>query len=140
NAVTFKVCFFARPLVSCNKVSAQATSEDDRLMIHSLIKQMPGGFDAMNSFVHNTIVLALEASHVQYENTFKRWCSSWIRARRQLFCQHFLLLQGSQAVRQIVTDWLVPELAVARQSSFEKWKQDVVEVPVMYISIATGYA
>ena len=34
---------------------AEATNEADRMMIHALIEQMPGGFDAMNSFVRETI-------------------------------------------------------------------------------------
>ena len=34
---------------------AEATNEADRMMIHALIEQMPGGFDAMNSFVGETI-------------------------------------------------------------------------------------
>ena len=51
--------------------SAEATDEEDRAMIHSLIEKMPGGFDAMNSFVRDTICKALEASHVQYENAYQ---------------------------------------------------------------------
>ena len=34
---------------------AEASNEADRMMIHALIEQMPGGFDAMNSFVRETI-------------------------------------------------------------------------------------
>jgi len=51
--------------------SAQASSEEDRLMIHSLIEQMDGGFETMSTFVRDTIYKALEASHFHYENTFK---------------------------------------------------------------------
>eukprot|EP00438_Fugacium_kawagutii_P022492 Skav229699 [mRNA] locus=scaffold3722:269180:269458:- [translate_table: standard] len=36
-----------------------------------LIEQMPGGFDAMNDFVRETICRALEASNQHYEQTFK---------------------------------------------------------------------
>lgn len=50
--------------------SAEATSEDDRVMIHSLIEQMPGGFDRMNTFIRETIRLALENSHEHYEDAF----------------------------------------------------------------------
>ncbi|CAE7667597.1 scube2 [Symbiodinium sp. CCMP2456] len=52
--------------------SAKATSEEDRQMIHRLIEQMPGGFEAMNSFVRETIYYALEASHQHYESAFKK--------------------------------------------------------------------
>ncbi|CAK9100562.1 unnamed protein product [Durusdinium trenchii] len=48
---------------------AQATSEEDRLMIHDLIEKMPGGFDTMNTFVRDNICQALEASHRHYETT-----------------------------------------------------------------------
>ncbi len=51
--------------------SAEATSEDDRVMIHSLIEQMPGGFDRMNTFIRETIRLALENSHEHYEDAFR---------------------------------------------------------------------
>eukprot|EP00435_Cladocopium_sp_Y103_P000002 s1144_g1.t1 len=37
----------------------------------ALIKEMPGGFDAMNDFVRETICRALEASHDHYEQTFR---------------------------------------------------------------------
>lgn len=37
----------------------------------ALIEAMPGGFAAMNSFVRETICLALEASNIHYEKTFK---------------------------------------------------------------------
>lgn len=37
----------------------------------ALIEQMPGGFDAMNDFVRETICCALEASHDHYEQTFR---------------------------------------------------------------------
>ena len=50
---------------------AQASDETDRQMIHSLIEQMPGGFDTMNRFVRDTICNALWASHVHYEGIFK---------------------------------------------------------------------
>ena len=33
---------------------AQASSEEDRLMIHALIEQMDGGFETMNTFVRET--------------------------------------------------------------------------------------
>lgn len=36
-----------------------------------LIEQMPGGFDAMNDFVRETICRALEASNQHYEQTFR---------------------------------------------------------------------
>ena len=51
--------------------AAQATSEEDRMMIHALIEDMPGGFDTMKSFVRHTICKALEASHQNYESTLK---------------------------------------------------------------------
>ena len=61
----------AKTVAELDTRGARATSEEDRLMIHSLIEQMPGGFDAMNTFVCNTICAALEASHLQYEDAFK---------------------------------------------------------------------
>eukprot|EP00913_Durusdinium_trenchii_P006490 g6100.t2 len=48
-----------------------ATCEEDRQMICDLIEAMPGGFDAMNNYVRETILEALEASHQHYESTFK---------------------------------------------------------------------
>lgn len=51
--------------------SAGASNEADLQMIHALIKEMPGGFDAMNDFVRETICRALEASHDHYEQTFR---------------------------------------------------------------------
>lgn len=50
--------------------AAQATAEEDRLMIHGLIEQMPGGFETMNAYVRETICHALEASHQHFERTF----------------------------------------------------------------------
>lgn len=61
----------AKTAVELDTRSAQATAEEDRLMIHSLIEQMPGGLDAMNTFVRNTIRKALEVSHLHYENTLQ---------------------------------------------------------------------
>ena len=51
--------------------AAQATSEEDRKMIHELIEDMPGGFDAMNSFLRKTICEALRASHWHFETIFR---------------------------------------------------------------------
>lgn len=39
--------------------------------LEALIRTMPGGFSAMNSFVRETICHALEASNIHYEQTFK---------------------------------------------------------------------
>jgi len=61
----------ARTAKELDTRSAEATSEEDRKMIHSLIEKMPGGFNAMNTFVQKTICSALEASHLHFENTFK---------------------------------------------------------------------
>ena len=40
-------------------------------LTEDLIEAMPGGFDAMNNYVRETILEALEASHQHYESTFK---------------------------------------------------------------------
>ncbi|CAK8995424.1 LINE-1 retrotransposable element ORF2 protein (ORF2p) (Long interspersed element-1) (L1) (Retrovirus-related Pol polyprotein LINE-1) [Includes: Reverse transcriptase [Durusdinium trenchii] len=61
----------AKTVAELDTRTAEATAEEDRLMIHSLIEQMPGGFDTMNSFVRDTICNALEASHLHYESTLK---------------------------------------------------------------------
>ena len=61
----------AKTVAELDTRSAKATDEEDRLMIHSLIEKMDGGFDTMNSFVRDTICSALEASHLHYESTFK---------------------------------------------------------------------
>lgn len=61
----------ARTAANLDTCGAKATSEGDRQMIHALIEAMPGGFAAMNSFVRETICLALEASNIHYEKTFK---------------------------------------------------------------------
>ncbi|CAE7256213.1 Scube1 [Symbiodinium microadriaticum] len=64
--------------------SAKATSEEDRQMIHRLIEQMPGGFEAMNSFVRETIYYALEASHQHYESAFKKLVTEFAATRGAL--------------------------------------------------------
>lgn len=51
--------------------TAQASNQEDLRMIHALIEDMDGGFDAMNSFVRDTICRALACSHEQYELTFQ---------------------------------------------------------------------
>lgn len=60
----------AKTAAELDTQNAKATSEDDKLMIHQLIQQMPGGFEAMNIFVRDTICNALQASHQHYERTF----------------------------------------------------------------------
>lgn len=71
NAGTDVAVAVAETVAELDIRSAEATAEEDRLMIHSLIEQMPGGFDTMNIFVRDTICSALEASHLHYESTFK---------------------------------------------------------------------
>ena len=71
NAGTDVAVAVAKTVAELDTRSAKATDEEDRLMIHSLIENMPGGFDTMNSFVRDTICSALEASHLHYESTFK---------------------------------------------------------------------
>ena len=71
NAGTDVAVAVASTVAELDTRSAKATDEKDRLMIHSLIENMPGGFDTMNSFVRDTICSALEASHLHYESTFK---------------------------------------------------------------------
>ena len=71
NAGTDVAVAVAKTVAELDARSAKATDEEDRLMIHSLIENMPGGFDTMNSFVRDTICSALEASHLHYESTFK---------------------------------------------------------------------
>lgn len=61
----------AKKVAELDTRGAQASDETDRHMIHSLIEQMPGGFDTMNRFVRDTICNALWASHVHYEGIFK---------------------------------------------------------------------
>ncbi|CAK8988909.1 Extracellular matrix organizing protein FRAS1 (Fraser syndrome 1 protein) [Durusdinium trenchii] len=61
----------AQTVATLDTRSAVASAEEDRQMIHSLIEQMPGGFDTMNTFVCDTICNALEASHLHYESTLK---------------------------------------------------------------------
>lgn len=61
----------AQTVAQLDAQNAAATCEEDRLMIHSLIEQMPGGFDTMNNFIRNTICNALEVSHQHYEATLK---------------------------------------------------------------------
>lgn len=60
----------AKTAAELDTENAQATSEEDRLMICQLIEQMPGGFEAMNTFVRDTICNALQASHKHFERTF----------------------------------------------------------------------
>ena len=60
----------ARKISSLDTRTAEASNEADRMMIHALIEQMPGGFDAMNAFVRETISDALKSSHLQYERAF----------------------------------------------------------------------
>ncbi|CAK9117949.1 unnamed protein product [Durusdinium trenchii] len=69
NAGTDVAVAVAKTVAELDTCSAQATDEEDRQMIHSLIEQMPGGFHAMNSFVRETICKALKASHLHYEAT-----------------------------------------------------------------------
>eukprot|EP00438_Fugacium_kawagutii_P017000 Skav232630 [mRNA] locus=scaffold12:172875:181436:+ [translate_table: standard] len=71
NAGTDVAVAVAETVAELDTRSAEATAEEDRQMIHSLIEQMPGGFDTMNTFVRDTICSALEASHLHYESTFK---------------------------------------------------------------------
>ena len=71
NAGTDVAVAVAKTVAELDTRSAKATDEEDRLMIHSLIENMPGGFDTMNSFVRDTICSALEVSHLHYESTFK---------------------------------------------------------------------
>eukprot|EP00435_Cladocopium_sp_Y103_P048474 s470_g14.t1 len=61
----------ARTAKEIDTRKAEATSEKDEKMIHSLIENMPGGFDAMNRFVQKTIGSALEASHLHFEKTYE---------------------------------------------------------------------
>eukprot|EP00435_Cladocopium_sp_Y103_P075865 s59_g67.t1 len=61
----------ARTAKEIDTRSAKATSEKDEKMINSYIENMPGGFDAMNRFVQETIGSALEASHLHFEKTYK---------------------------------------------------------------------
>ena len=51
----------AKTMAELDTQKAEATVESDRLMIHQLIAAMPGGFDAVNTFVRETICKALEA-------------------------------------------------------------------------------
>ena len=71
NAGTDVAVAVAKTVAELDTRSAEATEESDRLMIHTLIQSMPGGFDAMNTFVRDTICKALEASHLHYETTLK---------------------------------------------------------------------
>ena len=71
NAGTDVAVAVAKTVADLDTRSAEATEESDRLMIHALIESMPGGFDAMNTFVRATICKALEASHIHYETTLK---------------------------------------------------------------------
>lgn len=50
--------------------SAEATDEEDKLMIHSLVQALPGGFDAMNCFVRLVICDAVRQSHDEFESKF----------------------------------------------------------------------
>ena len=69
NAGTDVALAVAKTVAELDTRSAEATVESDWLMIHSLIEAMPGGFDAMNSFLRDTICKALEASHFHYQTT-----------------------------------------------------------------------
>eukprot|EP00434_Breviolum_minutum_P004132 symbB.v1.2.003642.t1/scaffold203.1/size271217/34 len=71
----------AETVANIDTRSAQATSEQDRKMIHELIEEMPGGFDTMNTFVQETIHKALEASHANFEATFHRLVQSLTTSR-----------------------------------------------------------
>ena len=71
NAGTDVAVAVAKTVAQLDTRSAEASVESDRLMIHSLIESMPGGFDAMNTFIRNTICKGLEASHFHYETTLK---------------------------------------------------------------------
>eukprot|EP00435_Cladocopium_sp_Y103_P059516 s1118_g21.t1 len=71
NAGTDVAVAVAKTVADLDTRTAKATEESDRLMIHALIESMPGGFDAMNTFVRTTICKALEASHLHYETTLK---------------------------------------------------------------------
>lgn len=71
NAGTDVVVAVAKKVAELDTENATASDESDRLMIHSLIASMDGGFDYMNTFVRNTICKALEASHSHYETTLK---------------------------------------------------------------------
>ena len=61
NAGTDMAVAVAKTMAELDTQKAEATVESDRLMIHKLIAAMPGGFDAMNTFVRETICKALEA-------------------------------------------------------------------------------
>lgn len=78
----------AQTVATIDTRSAQASSEQDRKMIHELIEQMPGGFDTMNAFVRETIHKALEASRENFEATFhilvQSLTTSWEPASRVL--------------------------------------------------------
>ena len=70
NAGTDVAVAVARKISSLDTRTAEASNEADHMMIHALIEQMPGGFDAMNAFVRETISDALKSSHLQYERAF----------------------------------------------------------------------
>ena len=56
NAFCSRLRSFTNPrIANLDTRAAEATNEADRMMIHALIEQMPGGFDAMNTFVRETI-------------------------------------------------------------------------------------
>ncbi|CAE7565327.1 FRAS1 [Symbiodinium sp. CCMP2592] len=59
----------AKRLAALDLRNAQASDEGDRLMIHGLIEAMPGGFDAMNQFVRESIRNALVTMHQQFLGT-----------------------------------------------------------------------
>ncbi|CAK8993365.1 unnamed protein product [Durusdinium trenchii] len=60
----------ARQLAQLDLRDAQASAESDRLMIYALVEQMPGGFNAVNSFVRKSIRNSLLTMHQRFEEDF----------------------------------------------------------------------